>query len=265
MFKHSMLSMAALFALSGCLGGGGGSSSSVSGSANSVSIVKTFSDGAGVARAQEIDPDDGSIANVVIIAPQIANIEAAFNRVATDGSLETFTNESATPLGNGMFLFTGQSTFDGAAVDVRALIDDTDDDNGVFLISNNNFNTGFASGIPLVGTPVGNHTFTGPMSMGPRGVVASQELGSFNLIANFNANSYNFSGTTANNSLAGSGSFDLQAGTFTSESFTATTNGTVRGATVHGLLHGNGATAVSGVFHTNENSPTHAGGFYGRR
>jgi len=232
-----------------------------------VSIVKTFSDGAGVARAQEIDPDDGSITNVVIIAPQIANIETVFNRVTAVGSndLETLTNESATALGNGMFLVTGQSTFDGAAVDVRALADNTDDENAVFLISNNNFNAGFAVGIPMVGTPVGNHTFTGPMSMGARGVVASQELGSFTLIADFNANSYNFSGTTANNSLAGSGSFDLQAGTFTSESFTATTNGTVRGATVHGLLHGNGATAVSGLFHTNENSPTHAGGFYGRR
>jgi hypothetical protein len=86
------------------------------------------------------------------------------------------------------------------------------------------------------------------------------------MTADFGANSYTFTGTTTGgDTLNGSGAFNLQTGTFTASNFTAVTNGTNRDATVFGQLHGNGGTSVSGVFHTNETTPTHHGGFVGSR
>jgi hypothetical protein len=117
----------------------------------------------------------------------------------------------------------------------------------------------------LTGTPAGTQTYTGTLAMGERGPLANLELGSFSMGADFSASTFTFNGSTTSNSLSGSGTINVANGSFTSNQLAAVTSGTNRTATMYGNLHGNAATSVSGLFHTNEPTPTHSGGFVGSR
>lgn len=277
MFKRSMVSMAALFALSGCLGGGGGSSSSVSSLSdaaslsNSVASLSSFADNGGVAAGNATDDDDGSVIRVIILGPQISETVSAINAGATDPNNNdlTFENVTATQtLSDNSIVQQGTDTFNGATVDFRLIIDSQQEAFlGIIEDPTSSVGaTGFALGAPLSGSLVGAHTFTGTLAMGERGPISNIDMGSFTMAADFGANSYTFTGATnGGDTLNGSGAFNLQTGTFTASNFTAVTSGTNRDATVFGQLHGNGGTSVSGVFHTNEATPTHHGGFVGSR
>jgi len=260
MFKRSMLSMAAFFALSGCLGGGGGSSSAVA----TVSVVSTFADGAGVSTGVA-NSEDGNLP-VIIMAPEIVAVTNALNSDTDDDSdeLDFDSLPIVQVLASGANCRQGTVTFDGQTVNAIA-IDDRGDEAFLFGFESNGVAAAIAIGTPLTGTPVGTQTYTGTLTMGVRGALALQELGSFTMGANFSTNTFTFNGTTTSNSLNGSGVIDTGNGTFASNNLTAVTNGTNRTATMFGNLHGNAATSVSGLFHTNEATPTHAGGFVGSR
>jgi len=245
----------ALLALSGCLGGGGGSSTPA------FSTLRAFSDGAGVAAGT----DDGL--RFIVITPDVAGVVSSLNNDSSD-SLDSRASDFpiVQVLSTNANLRQGALTVNGIAANMT-IIQDLGGDAALALIEAPTLpaQIGFAFGQPLTGTPVGTHTYNGTMTMGVRGLIGGQQIGSFSMGADFSANTYTFTGTTANNSLSGSGVIDAQAGTFSSNNLTAVTTGTTRSATMHGQLHGNGATSVSGVFHTNESSPTHAGGFVGSR
>lgn len=238
-------------------GGGGGGTSSPEASA-----LKVFSDGTGVG---SIEAENGS--KGVVITPDIAGFVAAANNDTeqdiADSSLSDF--PVVQKLGTNANLREGTITVDGVTANVTA-IEDLGGEAGLFLFEVPNvFSVGLATGSALTGNPVGPQTYSGTMTMGPRAVNSNQESGSFTMGADFNAETYTFNGTTSNNKLNGSGVIATQSGTFSSNNLSATTNGTNRTATMYGQLHGNDAKSVSGVFHTNENSPDYTGGFVGSR
>lgn len=159
----------------------------------------------------------------------------------------------------------GTITIDGVAANVTA-IEDLGGEAGLVLAEVPNIaSIGMATGTALTGNPVGNQTYSGTFLMGPRSVNANQELGSFDMTADFNNDTYSFSGQTTNNSLNGNGVIDVVDGEFRSNNLSATTSGTSRSATMYGQLHGNDAKSVSGVFHTNESSADYVGGFVGSK
>ena len=249
----------AILALSACGGGSGG------GTANPVvsySTLKVFSDGAGVGSGVS---EDGSKA--VFIAPEIATTVAEASDVTQQDIADI--NVSDFPvvqtLSTNANLREGTLTVDNVTVNVTAVEDLGGEAGLVILEIPNALSAGMATGTALTGNPIGTQTYSGTMTMGVRGVSPNQELGSFTMGADFNNETYTFNGSTTNNSLSGNGVIDIEAGTFSSNNLSATTNGTNRTATMYGQLHGNDAKSVSGVFHTNENSADYAGGFVGSR
>jgi hypothetical protein len=258
MTAKTFLALPAIFALAACSGGGGGSSSPVA----SYSTLKVFSDGTGVGSGVA---EDGS--KVVFIAPEIAATVAEANDVTEQDIADI--NVSDFPvvqsLQTNANLREGTLTVNGVTANVTA-VEDLGGEAGLVLLEiPNAASAGMATGSALTGNPVGTQTYSGTMTMGPRGVNSNQELGSFSMEADFDAETYTFSGTTNSNSVTGNGVIDIQSGTFSSNNLSAATNGTNRTATMYGQLHGNDAKSVSGVFHTNENSADYNGGFVGSR
>ena len=228
----------------------------------SYTTLKVFSDDAGVAKGVG---SDGTQA--LVMAPDIALVVQAAN----DATQQDIANVRVSDfpvvqsLSTNANLRQGTITSSGVVFNATA-IEDLGGEAGLILLEiPNQYSAAMATGTALTGTPVGTHSYNGTMTMGVRSVNPNQELGSFTMNANFNAGSYTFSGNTSNNSLSGSGVINAQSGTFNSNNLSASTNGTSRTATMYGQLHGNAATSVSGVFHTNESSATYAGGFAGSR
>ena len=228
----------------------------------SYTTLKVFSDDAGVAKGVG---SDGTQA--LVMAPDIALVVQAAN----DATQQDIANVRVSDfpvvqsLSTNANLRQGTITSSGVVFNATA-IEDLGGEAGLILLEiPGQYSAAMATGTALTGTPVGTHSYNGTMTMGVRSVNPNQELGSFTMNANFNAGSYTFSGNTSNNSLSGSGVINAQSGTFNSNNLSASTNGTSRTATMYGQLHGNAATSVSGVFHTNESSANYAGGFAGSR
>lgn len=231
-------------------------------SETSFNTLKVFSDGVGVAKGRE---SNGT--QTLVIAPDIALVVQEANNATQEdiASVRVSDFPVVQALSTNANLRQGTMTSSGVVFNATA-IEDLGGEAGLVLLEiPNQYSAAFATGTALTGTPVGSHTYNGTMTMGARSVNPNQELGSFSMTADFNASSYTFSGSTSNNSLSGSGVIDAQSGTFNSNNLSASTNGTSRTATMYGQLHGNAATSVSGLFHTNESSAYYAGGFVGSR
>jgi len=228
----------------------------------SYTTLKVFSDDAGVAKGVG---SDGTQA--LVMAPDIALVVQGANDATQQdiASIRVSDFPVVQSLSTNANLRQGTITSSGVVFNATA-IEDLGGEAGLILLEiPNQYSAAMATGTALTGTPVGTHSYNGTMTMGVRSVNPNQELGSFTMNANFNAGSYTFSGNTSNNSLSGSGVINAQSGTFNSNNLSASTNGTSRTATMYGQLHGNAATSVSGVFHTNESSANYAGGFAGSR
>ena len=271
MFKKAILPLAVLFALSACGGGSSSSVNSLSGASalsNSLAAISTFADNGGVAAGNATDTDDGEELRVLIIGPQISETVSALNTLLTDSNNADLDFDNATStntLADGSTVEEGTTTFDGDTLDFAAV---TDRNQEALVAAFGDANSSFVLvfGEAMSGSLVGSHTYTGTFGMGETGPIANIDLGSFTMTADFGGNTYTFTGATnGGDTLTGSGSFNLEYGTFTSSTFTAVNSGTSSAATVYGQFHGNGGSSVSGVFHTNEATPTHHGGFAGSR
>lgn len=254
MNKKLILAAPCLAMLAACGGGSTGGAS--------YTTLQVFSDGTGVAKGVG---SDGSQA--LIMAPDIALVvQAANNATQQDiASVRVSDFPVVQSLSTNANLRQGTVTSSGVVFNTTA-IEDLGGEAGLIILEiPNQYSAAMATGTTLTGTPVGTHTYSGTMTMGARSVNPNQELGSFTMNANFDASSYTFSGSTSNNNLSGSGVINAQSGTFNSNNLSASTSGTSRSATMYGQLHGNAATSVSGVFHTNETSANYAGGFVGSR
>lgn len=236
---------------------GGSSTGSVS-----YTALKVFSNGDGVGRGVA---SDGT--KMVFITPDVGATVTSANAGSSDALNVT---ESDFPivqvLATNANLRQGAVTIEGIAANVT-IVEDLGGDASLILFDIPSYaSLGMAGGSAMTGNPTGTHTYDGTMTMALRSAGGSaQQLGSFVMSANFNTQAYSFSGFTTNHSLTGTGVIDTASGRFSSNNLNATTFGTGRAATMYGELHGNAANSVSGVFHTNENSATYAGGFVGTK
>ena len=259
---NTLLATTAVLALSACGGSGDGSATNPT---VSFTAVKAFSDVAGVARGVA---SDGS--RSVVISPDIAEVVSSANST-TQQQIDGI-NASDFPivqeLSTNANLREGALSFDafpGVVMNVLA-IEDLGSDSAVVLLSIPTYgNAVIASGTPLTNIPSGNFTYSGTLGTGFRSVNPQIEYGSFLLTANFNNGTFTFDGSSLSDELSGSGNVNLVNGDLSSNNITMITSGTNRTASMYGQFHGNGATGVSGVFHSNEASPVYSGAFVGSR
>ena len=85
------------------------------------------------------------------------------------------------------------------------------------------------------------------------------------MTANFSSNTISFNGQTNNYSLTGDAILNTDRGSFNGNSLRFEDEYYYYSASIYGLMGGQGATATSGVFHTNDQSVDYAGAFVGQR
>ncbi len=254
MFKQAILPLVVMFALSAC-------------SSTDSNGYSRFGDGGGVSVNSNLVSSSGNVYRSLLLGPDIAASAEALPTSAADPNELSFGNfTTVTILPDNSRVLEGTTLFRGNTVDFTMINHRFQGEAFVAAFGDAAASNILAFGDLLTGSLVGTHTYTGQFGMGERGPITNIDLGSFTMAADFGANSYTFTGATnGGDTLTGSGAFNLEYGTFTSSTFTAVNSGTTSAATVFGQLHGNGGTSVSGVFHTNEGTPTHHGGFAGSR
>ena len=100
-----------------------------------------------------------------------------------------------------------------------------------------------------------------------------QGIGTFDLSINFNDSTFVYSGTSqgviegfeSDQIVAAEGQLNSASGIFTSENATIDIGATTTPAELTGILHGNGATAVTGLFTSTEPQPNMIGAFIGSK
>ena len=239
--------------LSAC-GGGGGIDASYK-------TLKVFSDSAGVAVGTG---SDGSKA--LALMPEISAIVTEINTTSdtsdTELKLEDFpivgSTESST-------IRQGALTENG--VTQNFLIYDIDGEQGFGLITLPEYGMKYllVSGSELTGNPSGTFTYRGDQIVEAWQSGAFREFGTVTIGANFDTNSFTYSGETANSSLAGTGVLEVDQGRFTDIDATLTVSGRSYETTVHGLVNGNLAETATGVFHTNDSTPDYVGAFVAKK
>jgi hypothetical protein len=254
MMVKLLAALAALALLAACGGSSTGSAS--------YTTLKVFSNGDGVGRGVA---SDGT--KMVFITPDVGTTVTAANNGSSDALNVTASDFPIVQnLATNANLRQGAVTIEGIAANVT-IVEDLGGDASLILFDIPGYaSLGMAGGSAMTGNPTGTHTYNGTMTMGSRSSGASgQQIGSFAMSADFNAETYSFSGATASHSLSGTGIIDTTSGRFASNTLNATTFGAARSATMYGELHGDAANSVSGVFHTNESSATYSGGFVGTK
>lgn len=252
------IAMNMLFVLGACGGGGGGTSSQPQVTA---STIKLFEDGAGVALATNASDNQ----KLLVLSPDIVDVVSVVNLSSNVNESADFSNLTITGSTATAKIYTGTVVSEGVTMNLTGYQDNGDEAVILFAEIPAVANAVFTTGTPLNGVPSGTFTYNGLHGFGRRALGVTPELGSFSMSANFTNGTFSYSGTTASSTLTGTGAIDASAGRFTSTGMTLNAPLGNYTATLHGLLHGTNASAVSGVYHSNDTYPDYAGAFVGAR
>ncbi len=257
--KTVLLSLPAIALLTACGGSGdGGSSNPV---APPPTVLSIFGDGAGVARATATE--NGFTLVVHVMAADIRNYSYA-NSVAVDLSGLTFQGSNAYGYSE-----DGYVTANGVPLYYWIF---TDNSGEVFMgyISSDYENRSFVGGDMVSNIPTGTYMYNGTNLIGDRDGTYF-ESGTFAMNVNFSAGTAALTGSTENSTIGGTGiSVNRITGNFSGSNLTLNWDDGVDvynlPATIHGSFHGNGATAVSGLYYeTSSSTPVIAGAVVGTR
>ena len=251
------LALSAVALLAAC----GGSSTSNNPVA-SYTTLQVFGDRAGVARGTA---NNGNQA--LIITPEVSAVVANASRVTANqiDAIQFSDFPIVRRLETNANLRMGTFTTDSITFNVR-VVEDLGGEAAIMLAEVPDFaNILVVEGSQYGGAPTGTFTYNGTMAMGRRVVNPDPEYGSFSMSADFSNQTFDYNGTTASNSVVGSGVLNTTNGRFSTDSLDINTSGVSRTGTMHGQTHGSSAQSVSGVFHTNEIRPLYTGAFVGSR
>ena len=253
MLKNSLLLFFG-FLLTAC-GGGGGSI------VESYSVIREFGDKAGVGRAATSGGEQ-----TYFIAPDIvdtvyyANADIN-NQVAPNLNIDDF------PLVAQLDGYDFREGFlEGAAVTAVYKTGDVEDaDSSVLYMLVDDIQLIFTSSEKLSGSPSGTYTFTGLYSAEDR-EYEFFEIGDVTLQANFSNGSFTINATSATTQLEGSGFLNTSSGQISSVdlNFTETDIWSEK-ASILGGVGGRNDTTVTGVWHTNEDTPAYEGAIIAHR
>lgn len=245
--------------LAGCGGGGGGGANTVT--FNDVSILTSFSDGAGVVKTSY---DDGVTA--FFATPEVADVAAELRDGTT--SSDTFTT-GAIPSGSTTYanVVTGTITVGSYVMNVTGWEDSVSGAGIISGIIPGELNLGFTDGVTAyTSPPTGVHTYVGTHTANRRTSLTTPEVGTFSMTADFDSGLVGYSGSSSSSALAHSNMpLNVSSGSFAGTSGSFTWNGASYTSTMHGNFSGSNANGVHGVFWTNGSSGTYVGGFAGRK
>jgi hypothetical protein len=260
MFLRAIPVVALVTSLSACGGSSDGSAVNPvpTPTPSNAQVLKTFANGDGVARTAVSNDGFADIANVVV--GDVQNTVALINQTGLTITTETSTVVSTDVLGS---YYQGTSRINGELVNVTEFYDVSGDS---WIIAADNARTSalFAGGTQVSNIPAGSYTYTGANVIGNRDGSAA-ETGTFEMLVNFPNSTASILGATATTAISGNMSVNNQTGTFSGDNMLLSTGFGPASATILGNFHGNGATAVSGVYYDNLPNPVVAGAIAGSR
>ena len=255
MLNKPLVAVSAFAALAACSGGGGGSNMT---SEAPLSVARVFSDGSGVARGKNVN--DGS--KSLFVAPDIAALVSEVNSGDGASGDELISSiEVVGPAPGGGVKGEGAISVGAEAANVDA-VKHPDDTAAIFYFDQPNAGSMVvAIGVDHGSLPEGEFTYSGTLATGVRSQNPDIEYGTFTMDADFNAETFDFSGQTASDTLNAAGAINIEDGQFASNNVQFVTSGTQRGGRIYGNIHGSNGETVSGVAHSNESSPVYGAAF----
>lgn len=236
---------------------GGGSTGSTS-----FQTLSLLPNGDGVARGVTATGEEA-----LIYSPEISEVIAAAN-AASSSSIANVTASDfpVTSLSGNVRVRSGTMTSDGVTLNVTAVEDlRTTETAVVFLEMPAGYNdVTLVTGTAYSNAPSGTYTYSGTQMTTANNRIAPDSTGSFTMSANFAQETFQYSGSSGGVGVTGSGVLDTANGRFATSNLNVTSGGSSNSGTMHGLMHGSGATSTSGVFHTAGSSPL-TGAFIGSR
>lgn len=251
MLRYSTAIVATLV-LSAC--GGGGGSPEVS-----YKAVRIFSDGSGVAVGTS---DDGSKA--MVLAPEIGAI-VAIDSSSSDSDDLDIELEDFPIIGSTANAIIRQGAISSDGITQNLLIYETGNgEDGFAFVTMPEYGIEYylSAGETLSNVPSGSFTYRGDQMIKSYQTSSGiNQVGTAEILIDFDNKTFAYTGQTQTTSLTGSGILEPAQGRFTDVSATLNVGAQQHNATIHGLLHGNGASSATGVIHSNEATPLYGGAF----
>jgi hypothetical protein len=231
----------------------------------SFATLSVLGNGDGVVRAISSNGEE-----FLIYTPEVREVVASANSAAT----RNVVNSSASDFpiiyrDEYVILRYGTVTSEGITFNVSGVQDRSTTDAAVlfFEMPAGMNDVSMVTGPPYRNVPSGEFTYFGTQMSTPRNTIAPGSDGRFALVADFDNRAFGYYGTSGNLEVAGGGALDTSNGRFASSTMSMTTSNTTYIGRMYGLLHGNGATATSGVFYSCVScfSPAYTGAFVGSK
>ena len=254
MLNKPLVAVSVLAVLAACGGDGGGANSTLDANA---STVRVFGDDSGIMRVVREDGSQG-LFMISDVAEQVSLFNS--NDAESDFNDTTDLSSSGTVVG-GATQLEGASTIGNLAGNITALEHPDGVARIVYLEVPNYTAIAGAAGNPVGSLPSGSFTYQGTLATGLRTQDPQLEYGTFTMDADFNAQTFDFNGQTASDTLQATGAIDVADGQFTSSNVLFVTSGTQRGGRLYGSIHGPNGETVSGLAHSNESSPVYGAAF----
>ena len=205
----------------------------------------------------------------LIYSPEISEFVSAANAASSsDIANVTASDFPVTSLSGNVRVRSGTMTSDGVTLNVTAVEDlRTTETAVVFLEMPAGYNdVTMVTGTAYSNAPSGTYTYSGTQMTTENNRIAPGSTGSFTMSANFAQETFQYNGSSNGLGVAGSGVLDTANGRFATSNLIITSADSSNTGTMHGLMHGSGATSTSGVFHTTSSSqPQLTGAFIGSR
>lgn len=247
-------SFSALALLAAC--GGSSDGSAANPTVSAPTVLKVFSDGAGIARVEATENGTTLSANVMS-----ADVQAYSPDMLSAVDLSNVSFSSSNQYGS---FYDGIITVNG----LPAYLLIYQDDMGKVLLGYGETaygNAAIAAGEKVSGIPTGTYVYNGTNVIGFRDGSYFED-GTFAMNVNFSTGTASLSGSTPNSTIGGTGiSVNTSNGTFSGSNLTLSGNGLTSTASIYGNFHGAGATGVTGLYADNGSNPVIAGAIAGTR
>ena len=254
--RVKLLSSITALALLAACGGGGGSGASFT-------TLSVLGNGDGIARGVT---NTGTEA--LIYSPDVVTVVASANAASSSDIANVRASDfPITSQSGNARIRSGTMTSNGITLNVTGLEDiRTSDAAVIFMQMPAGYNDiSMVTGTSYTNAPTGLYTYNGTQATTSRNTIAPGATGSFTMVADFGQSTFQYNGTSGGVGVSGSGALDTANGRFATSGLSVISGSSTYGGTMHGLMHGSGASATSGVFHTSGSSPAYTGAFIGSR
>lgn len=203
----------------------------------------------------------------LIYTPEVSEVVAAANQAASGSIVDVTASDFPITSSNGnVRVRSGTMTSDGFTFNITAIEDTRTTEAGVvFIEMPSGYNdVSIVTGTAYTNAPTGTFAYRGTQMTTANNALAPGAIGDFTMSANFGQETFEYNGSSGNVVVTGSGVLDTANGRFATSNLNVTSGGYSKTGTMHGLMHGSGATTTSGIFHTSGSSPL-TGAFIGTR